>query len=288
MLRPNFLVIGAQRAGTTLLHRILAEHPEVYVPRQRKELHYFDRYYERGPNWYAGYFPSEGEAHRFRAIGEVTPDYLPHPQAPARIEATLPGCRLIAILRDPVERAFSWYCYCRRSKNERRPFLRFVEEDPTAFAHGLYDEQLARYFAHIPRHQLQVRLYEDLVSDPKPELAALAAFLHLTRPFTERGAARSERVNTGTEPRFKRAFALARCVGGFLLRHDANGPVRLAKRLGVREWFGRSGEFVTLDDRSRRVLAARYADSVQRLSELLGWDLEAAWLRGTTQPRPLA
>ena len=82
MNRPNFLVIGAQRAGTTLLHRLLATHPEVYVPFQRKELHYFDRYFERGDAWYAGYFPAEPATRRYLAVGEVTPDYLAHPQAP--------------------------------------------------------------------------------------------------------------------------------------------------------------------------------------------------------------
>ncbi|MDX1541842.1 MAG: sulfotransferase, partial [Geminicoccaceae bacterium] len=71
MSRPNFLVIGAQRAGTTLLHTILDAHPEVYVPRARKEIHYFDRYHDRGPDWYASYF-NDARTVRFRAIGEVT------------------------------------------------------------------------------------------------------------------------------------------------------------------------------------------------------------------------
>ena len=95
MTLPNFLVIGAQRGGTTLLHRILDAHPEVYVPQRRKEIHFFDWYHERGADWYAGFFPGEGTA-RYRAIGEVTPDYLFEPQTPHRIRALLPDCRFVA------------------------------------------------------------------------------------------------------------------------------------------------------------------------------------------------
>ena len=86
MSLPDFLVIGAQRAGTSLLHQILLGHPEVYVPRERKEVHYFDRYFERGVAWYEGYFPAADAARSYRAIGEITPDYLATEEAPARIQ----------------------------------------------------------------------------------------------------------------------------------------------------------------------------------------------------------
>ena len=136
MSLPTFLVIGAQRAGTSLLHQILLGHPEVYVPRERKEVHYFDRYFERGVAWYEGYFPAADAARSYRAIGEITPDYLATEEAPARIHALLPACRLIAILRNPVDRAYSWYQHARRSRNERRDFGIFVQE-PHRLLEGL-------------------------------------------------------------------------------------------------------------------------------------------------------
>jgi hypothetical protein len=91
MTLPNFLVIGTRRAGTSLFHhRILGTHPEIYVPVERKDIHYFDLYYERGVEWYQSYFPS-GAAAQFRAIGEVTPDYLACPEAPRRIHDCCPS-----------------------------------------------------------------------------------------------------------------------------------------------------------------------------------------------------
>src|SRR5690606_34294189 len=120
MTLPNFLVIGAQRAGTTLLHRILEAHPEVYVPYRRKEVHFFDLYFDRTTQWYENFFPPSEPAAKYKAIGEVTPDYMFDQAAPFRIKKILPDCRFIVSLRNPVERAYSAYLYSVRSYNERR------------------------------------------------------------------------------------------------------------------------------------------------------------------------
>ena len=278
--RPNFLVIGAQRAGTTLLHQLLARHPDVYVPSQRKEVHYFDRYFERGDCWYASYFPEEHANRRYLAVGEVTPDYLAHPQAPDRIHATLPHCCLIAILRDPVARAFSWYQYSRRNGDERRPFERFLDEDPTAVEYGLYHKHLSRYWQLAPRHPLQVLIYEDLVADPLRAAQALASFLGLPRPFPDPSALVGERINAGVVPRHRAAFATARRLGGYLLRQDVNWPSRLAKRLGVRGWFGREGAVAKLDASTRCRVRARFLEDTVRLGQSLNRDLAGLWHLG--------
>jgi hypothetical protein len=280
MNRPNFLVIGAQRAGTTLLHRLLASHPDVYVPFQRKEVHYFDWYFERGDAWYAGYFPTECASRRYVAVGEVTPDYLAHAQAPRRIHDTLPGCRLIAILRDPVDRAFSWYQYNRRNSAEQRPFERFVDEDATAVEYGLYHKHLSRYWELVPEHAIKVLIYEDLIADPLRESQALESFLGLSRPFPDPTALLAERVNTGPVPRHRRAFTFARRVGGFLMRNDVNWPARMAKRFGVREWFGKEGGVAALDPSVRNRVSARFLEDTIRLGKVLDRDLVEVWRLG--------
>ena len=123
---PNFLVVGAQRAGTTLMHRMLALHPEVYIPKQQKEIHFFDHHYAGGVRWYGEFFPVDRDG--FTALGEVTPSYLSHPNVPERIREFDPDMRLIALLRNPVARIWSAYHHLRRISGETR------SPSPTSFA----------------------------------------------------------------------------------------------------------------------------------------------------------
>src|SRR5687768_16419575 len=98
---PDFVVIGAQKAGTTSLHYYLSEHPGILIG-TRKEVHFFDRAYNRGTLWYRSSFPIRGLIDAI--IGESTPNYIFHPCVPARMASLLPAARLIAVLRNPVER----------------------------------------------------------------------------------------------------------------------------------------------------------------------------------------
>src|SRR5437899_5084217 len=100
---PDFLIIGAQKAGTTALYAYLRRHPNVTGP-PWKEVSFFDRHYARGERWYRGNFPNVLLT-RGRLVGEAGPSYLFHPLAPDRIAALVPRARLITLVRDPVDRA---------------------------------------------------------------------------------------------------------------------------------------------------------------------------------------
>lgn len=107
-MRPDFLIAGAQRCGTTSLFRMMAKHPDVKPPALSKGVHYFDtaERFARGPKFYAAHFPlALGSASK--VTGEASPYYIFHPLAPERISQHFPGIRIIVLLRDPVERAYS-------------------------------------------------------------------------------------------------------------------------------------------------------------------------------------
>lgn len=198
---PDFLVIGAQKSGTTSLYAYLTSHPQVRRART-KEVHYFDRHYERGLNWYRSHFPLGGGGGEL--TGEATPAYLFYPPAPARAKATVPTARLIAVLRNPVERAYSHWNHERAKGFENLSLAEAISQedarlagewerssrDPTYYsdslvhfayrARGCYADQLERWLEHYPRSQLLVLPAERLFADPAATTAEALGFLGLS------------------------------------------------------------------------------------------------------------
>ncbi len=138
-MEPGFLIVGAQRSGTTSLFRALALHPQVRSPLFHKGVHYFDVQYTQGRSWYLGHFPlrrpgrAPGEDSRV-ITGEASPYYIHHPAAPARIRADLPDVRLVVLLRDPVERAYSAYQHEVARGFEHEEFERALDLEPRRLA----------------------------------------------------------------------------------------------------------------------------------------------------------
>lgn len=193
---PNFLILGAQKAGTTALFSYLRAHPRITGPAW-KEVSYFDRHYARGTRWYRGQFPLA----RRPLVGEASPSYVFHPLAPARVAALVPEARLIVLVRNPVDRAYSHYQHEVALRREPLSFedalgkederLRGEEErmlaDPSYFsrewwdhtylARGRYAEQLGRWLAVFPRERLLVVPTEDLSDDAAGTYGRVLDFL---------------------------------------------------------------------------------------------------------------
>ncbi|HET7626188.1 MAG TPA: sulfotransferase [Verrucomicrobiae bacterium] len=126
-MRPTFIIVGAQKAGTTSLYHLLYRHPRI-KPAKKKELHYFDNNYFRDQSWYESMFPLArlffGAPSKVAKpiTGEASPYYLFHPSAVSRMARTLPDAKLIVLLRNPVERAYSHYQHQVRSRTENLSF----------------------------------------------------------------------------------------------------------------------------------------------------------------------
>jgi Sulfotransferase domain len=155
---PGFLIVGAQRCGTTSLFDVLRQHPAVFGARmKRKELHFFDNEYQRGLAWYQAQFPLRVSA-RLAARGtgmtpvafEASPYYMFHPLVPERIERDLPGVKLLVLVRDPVERAYSQHAHQVGLGLESEPFGRALElEDARTRGEA---ERLARDPSYLSRN----------------------------------------------------------------------------------------------------------------------------------------
>jgi hypothetical protein len=214
MRLPDFLVIGTQKGGTTTLHQLLEKHPNLYLPTQ-KEIHFFSLHDGYGLDWYGRHYR---DAAAQQLCGDVTPYYLFHPRAPLKIHTVLPQAKLIALLRDPVERALSQFFHARRhgfepleleaaiaAEQERLADAQRALETPGSqhYSHqkhsymsrSRYEQQLNHYAKLFPAKQLLVCRSEDLFTDTTACLDRITAFLGIKAIHPDLNA--SIRANAG-------------------------------------------------------------------------------------------
>ncbi|MDY6938789.1 MAG: sulfotransferase domain-containing protein [Cyanobacteriota bacterium] len=195
---PDFLIIGAQKCGTTSLYCYLAQHPNIItVP--HKEVHFFDLNYDRGSNWYLSHFPPSKFSNKI--AGEASPYYLFHPQVPARVYQHFPHVKLIVLLRNPVDRAISQYhhevqlgfeklsleeaiaCEPERLEGEVEKlttdptYYSYNHQHYTYLARGRYLEQLKRWRAYFPGDRFLILKTEEFYACPDRILARVLEFL---------------------------------------------------------------------------------------------------------------
>jgi hypothetical protein len=200
---PHFVIIGASRSGTTSLYHLLARHPLI-EPAESKELHFFDKHFREGIGWYRSCFPPPMQQDgRNRISGESTPYYLFHPHAARRIAQTLPETRLLALLRNPVDRAYSQYQQQVKRGREPLSFEEAVEAEEqrlegewhrmsedegydsynlqrySYLARGVYVDQLLRWRQFFADEQMLVLQSEEFFERPRDALRRVVRFLDL-------------------------------------------------------------------------------------------------------------
>jgi hypothetical protein len=213
--KPSFIIIGAQRAGTTAMFRILRQHPQIVAPR-KKELHFFDSMRIRYGDFvtYHEMFPLPHELKPDKLTYEASPSYLYNPDCPERIYRYSPGIRLIVILREPISRAFSAWNMHKGFTRSINPYLRLFADHRSfeeaikqevgelekkdwktdKFSYikrGMYVEQLERYLQYLSRDSLLIIEHSHLMRDPQSVFASAFRFLQID----DRVAVRTLRFN---------------------------------------------------------------------------------------------
>lgn len=189
---PDFLIIGVQKAGTSSLYYYLAQHPQIGMSLE-KELHYYNYHVLRGKGrgWYKSFFPLKFKS-RGKITGEASPYYLFDGAAPARIKADIPNVKLIALLREPVDRAYSSYSMNKRQQ-QRADFPSFEdaianedmsqEESRLYLYRGRYAEHIRPWLACFPRDSILFVRSEEFFADPRAALDEVYDFLGVERIY---------------------------------------------------------------------------------------------------------
>lgn len=272
MTLPTFVGIGAPRAGTTWLNTLLASHPDVYTPTLRDEINFFDQYYDRGLDWYEALFPPAEEAERYRAIGEITPQYLERDECPERIFTTVPESKLIVMLRHPVSRAYSQYGFFVQRRNFRGSFEEFVEKLPRSLERGYYSRYLQRYLRYFDRTQILVLIFEETVSDVCTTKKTLAEFLDITVD-TFPPSAGNNKVNASTVPAFQFLYGLVAKTGRQFRRWHLEPVVDFVMRTSLPRLLAKGDSLPPLDEELKRRLSRRYQDEFDQLEQCMQLDL---------------
>lgn len=285
---PNTFIVGAAKSGTTSLSRYLDQHPDVFMSPEN-EPHFFTRTWEldaddldEAKRGYRAMF-ADGSEHAIR--GEKSPSYMVHPPTAERIREHVPEANIVAILRNPVERAHSHFLFQESTNRHLDEFLDDVlrdigryevlpaEDRLEAYFYGdlnlfgqmgRYATQLERYIDTFGPDQVHVLLLEDLKADPDAELERLARFLDIDPDpllAVEPEAHNAYRGPPNDLAKFLRTDPRVRRLARFVMP------------LGLREWIGnnvlvRPGDKPEMSQEARRMLAAYYEPEIDRLEDL--------------------
>ncbi len=297
---PNFFLVGAARSGTTSLDRYLSQHPEIFITRW-KEGHFFasdelpDAYKGvgderlngrliRDPDQYARLFDG---ATGYRAVGESSVFYLCYPGTAERIKQASPGGKILIILRNPVERAYSAYGHLVRDGRERSGFAeglsledmrRSMNYEPMWWYTDAsrYYHQVKRFLDVFGPQQIRVLMYEELYAQPQQVLRDVFGFLGVREDVA---IDTSVRYNAGGVPKSRRVYTY---IDRLIYR-----PGRIARGIKAivspdirMEWVNRAMALLVQQEPMhplvRTRLEALFADEVSQLEELLHRDL-AGW-----------
>jgi len=199
--KPNFIVIGAMKAATTSLYTYIKQHPEIFMTKEKEPM-FFNNFNQdnnykilgsesKKPTTYKQYLTMFDDVINEKAIGEASPTYIYNKKAPQLIKENLPNVKIIAILRQPTDRAYSNYLHTKRSDRENAtsfqeaielekkrikdnwsPLYHYIEK-------GYYSEQLRRYYKLFPKEHIKIYLFDDIVTNTKETLKDIFNYLEV-------------------------------------------------------------------------------------------------------------
>jgi hypothetical protein len=304
---PDFIIGGAMKSGTSSLHVILDQHPDIYIP--ASEVHFFciddivqhpeffdsaigfpdfERDLDENLEWYASFFEA---ADRDQLIGEDSTVYLASPKAPKRIKDLLPDVKLLFMLRHPVNRTYSHYWHRVRMG---RAVYRFEDElrfgSSALHQRSFYARQLQRYFDLFPRGQIKVILFERFVQETQKVVDEVCSFLGLTT--TVDLATANPHANASRVPRLHWLQLILNYVSqGLWDRYSNHLPgspetpgaplqsTRILRSLAyrLRHWNLQKSSYPPMNEETCEQLAAIYARENQGLQDILEIDLREYW-----------
>jgi hypothetical protein len=272
MSLPNTIYAGIQRTGSTWLYQYLRDHPQVFVP-YIKEVHYFDRNYYKGLEWYTKFFKeSKGELVSI----DITPNYFHDLSIPGKIKEVIPDCKIIIVLRNPVDFIFSSYKKHRQMLLVKEDFSEIIN-DQSYLNQAFFFNKMKAYLDAFPLDRLHIDYYENFLFDKEKFISNVTSFLEIKKILS---SMYEDIVNQPVDARFKGLHSFLRKVkhisrrNRFFLRlTDFFRPYILNS-----SWYSTPlNKTISLKPDQAEFLKKYYLNDVIALSELLDFDLVRFW-----------
>lgn len=274
-MRPNFLVVGAAKAGTTWLYSCLRSHPDVFVP-LNKEIHFFSygNLYSNGIDWYENFF---SDVTNEIAIGEISPSYLSLPDAAERIFQYNPHMKLIFILRDPIQRAYSHYCMALSQQKVSSNIELGMTTDIPQVTWSLYYQQVLRFTNLFPLENMKFVIFEDLKTNPDSILEEIFDFIGV-QPSRIQVSATNPKNKKKPLPKYPTLSRFLRKLYGDCEQTSPHvqGLLQYLRAEGYFNFFHRfnHGESMPeISERKRAELSFFFQEDIENLSNLIEKDL---------------
>ena len=262
---PTFVIIGAQKCGTTALHSYLSRHPQVSMSRP-KELDFFveDRNWQKGVEWYMERFDGSK-----RARGESSPNYTAYPRltgVPERMAELIPDAKLVFMVRDPIRRIRANWIHTYSNRREDRPMREAVLDESrlSYLARSRYYTQISQYLEHYPMERILILEQDELMNDRRATLRRVFAFVGVRDDYW-REKFNDPKLETSTRWRRTRLGAVA----------AERLPVKWWRRLRNRRPFAFPFEQPEIDAELHEELASRLRDDIEQFRELTGRKFES-------------
>lgn len=259
-IKPNFIGIGSQRAGTTWLYNCLIEHPDIFMP-SKKELHFFDLGYDKGIDWYLSNFATHNNE---KMVGEITPNYYQHPQALERIAAFNKQVKIIYIVRNPIDRAHSHYKLFLQSHFKGKSFSEIIKTNKNIIDLGLQAKHLQRMYELFDHKNILTLLYDDLCANPELLLQSVYKFLEIDGDF--KTSALHKRINRVVLPNLQ----------SYLVKLKLNWLIVLVKKSFIAEpiksWLSPK-HYKNIEKSDKDYLQNIFASDIANLEQFINRDL---------------
>lgn len=265
----DYIFVGPQRTGTSWIDQVLREHPQLCLPKNVKETMFFDKYWDRGLEYYEEFF-SDKEVNQ-KAV-EVCPTYFDSLEAPQRIKESYPDATIIFTLREPVDRALSLFRHHAAKGRVSATFSDAAQEFPQIKSAGHYKEHIERWLTYFDRSKVKVFLFDEIGANPQQVYGQFCELFSIEEhQLPEKG---ERKIGHATMPKYMGLATVFAKGAQFLRRNKLDGIAEFGKKIGLRKVYtGGEEKMPELTADERLNLLSYYQKDLKYTEELLGREL---------------